>query len=40
MGATAEIVTAPAEIARIGELMFAEYPRLQAMAPPEGLRVL
>jgi general stress protein 26 len=35
MGATAEIVTDPAEIAQIGELMFAKYPQLQAMAPPE-----
>ena|SRR5918994_183583 len=33
MGATAEVVTDPAEIAHIGELMFAKYPQLQAMAP-------
>lgn len=35
MGATAGIVTDPAEIAHIGELMFAKYPQLQAMAPPD-----
>jgi general stress protein 26 len=35
MGATAEIVTDPAEIAHIGELMFAKYLQLQAMAPPD-----
>jgi general stress protein 26 len=35
MGATAEIVTDPAEIAHIGELMFAKYPQLQAMGPPD-----
>ena len=35
MGATAEIVTDPAETARVGELMFAKYPQLQAMALPD-----
>jgi general stress protein 26 len=35
MGATAAIVTHPAEIAHIGELMFAKYPQLQAIAPPD-----
>jgi general stress protein 26 len=35
MGATAEIVTDPAEIAHIGELMFAKYPQLQTMALPD-----
>jgi hypothetical protein len=35
MGATAEIVTDPAEIAQISELMFAKYPQLHAMALPD-----
>jgi hypothetical protein len=33
MGATAEIVTDPAEIAHVDKLMFTKYPKLQAMAP-------
>jgi hypothetical protein len=36
MGATAEIVTDPAEVAHTGELMFAKYPQLQAMALPDA----
>jgi hypothetical protein len=36
MGATAEIVTDSTELAHIGELMFAKYPQLQAMAPPDS----
>lgn len=35
MGGTAEIVTDPAEIAHIGELMLAKYAQLQGMAPPD-----
>jgi PPOX class probable F420-dependent enzyme len=35
MGATAEIVTDPAEIGRIAGLMLAKFPQLRAMALPE-----
>ena len=35
IGAVAAVVTDPAEIAHVGELMFAKYPQLQAMAPPD-----